>query len=530
MERTALENLEKLENLENSIFKKVGKRILTKKEVADYLVVDVDTVTSIVDGGSLSPISSTVQQFTIHAIACFEMDISREIPQNNATAIAQSAYAALQYLTSEENEEDIALANQNNVGSVYFAQHRKCYQAAFYITLPSGGKKRKIVSDPTEQGARDKMRVAMALAEQQFTNNGNAPVIILNAPQEPPKTIRTFGDVTAECLRLAKTNNSDVTYGDKVSQINRHILPVFGNKNIAEIDNISVKDFLEQIVSSRDGKKPSQALINNVYKNFKWIMNFAVHRKYIDQVPTYGVKKPTGICTNKESKVFNNEQLIDILHCVLENEKYLAITLTALATGMRSQEFLALKWGNIDFEKKTISVTCAMIRVLNKDPDSTIKWTREIGETKTKSSNRVIYVGDTVLNALKVWKKYLIETGIVDLASKKNNEDFVFLDRNGEPQQYDHVSSNYKKFLNRHGLGEYDVTFHKFRHCFASIAASNGVDHTALKAFMGHSNNDITSDIYTTLSDEFLRRNADIIEKAISEIWEKAQQKNSKTE
>ncbi|MEG2021318.1 MAG: hypothetical protein RR087_06045, partial [Oscillospiraceae bacterium] len=76
-----------LENLENSIFKKVGKRILTKKEVADYLVVDVDTVTSIVDGGSLSPISSTVQQFTIHAIACFEMDISREIPQNNATAI-----------------------------------------------------------------------------------------------------------------------------------------------------------------------------------------------------------------------------------------------------------------------------------------------------------------------------------------------------------------------------------------------------------------------------------------------------------
>ncbi|MEG1641355.1 MAG: tyrosine-type recombinase/integrase, partial [Ruthenibacterium sp.] len=78
---------------------------------------------------------------------------------------------------------------------------------------------------------------------------------------------------------------------------------------------------------------------------------------------------------------------------------------------------------------------------------------------------------------------------------------------------------------NRHGLGEYDVTFHKFRHCFASIAASNGVDHTALKAFMGHSNNDITSDIYTTLSDEFLRRNADIIEKAISEIWKKAQQK-----
>ena len=78
---------------------------------------------------------------------------------------------------------------------------------------------------------------------------------------------------------------------------------------------------------------------------------------------------------------------------------------------MRTGEVFALTWDDIDFENRTISVNK---NVLKKNQNggtkqrhlsgnSTTVW--YIGSCKTQSSYRTIPIGDTLLNALKTYKK-----------------------------------------------------------------------------------------------------------------------------
>lgn len=96
-----------------------------------------------------------------------------------------------------------------------------------------------------------------------------------------------------------------------------------------------------------------------------------------------------------------------------ENITNYTVLLLLAYTGVRKGEALGLKWQDVDFENKTISI--------NRTRDN--KGTRE---PKTKNSYRTILIDDVVINQLKKYKTWCKKT-LFEFGKKLNEETYVFI-------------------------------------------------------------------------------------------------------
>lgn len=121
---------------------------------------------------------------------------------------------------------------------------------------------------------------------------------------------------------------------------------------------------------------------------------------YDDLIKKYFTEAVTLSFNNKKTKkveYLSMDELEKLIHVVEDklDHRYPVhyLILTAIFTGARLGELLALNWNDIDFNNKTISI--------NKS------WnynTNQLQQTKTVSSNLVLRVNDVLLDALKQLK------------------------------------------------------------------------------------------------------------------------------
>lgn len=355
------------------------KNLFDLSETASLIGVDVETVKDFISCGDLAAVGSGKALVR-------KCDLDRFLGIDNEADIS---CVPIETTNKETNMVDISYGD----GSVYWNKRRNCYQAAFYLTQPDGTKVRKIVSGKTTVEAIGKMEMAKAAfsrpaaSAQSVYYAQTAPVV----PQNVRPVIK-FSVVAEEYMRMNRKSVSDTTYSGKESML-KAILPYFGDMNIDDIEYTDVQDFLDKYSVMSNGTLRSHASIKNTYTMLKSIFFYAAKKKrpYIDNAPTYGVKIPNGATSSKDDRVFTREELVNIFRACMTHNKYMTIAALALATGMRGEEFLALKWSDIDFDAKSISISQASVRQHRKDEDGGKKWERGIGQVKTKSSVRVLY-------------------------------------------------------------------------------------------------------------------------------------------
>lgn len=150
-----------------------------------------------------------------------------------------------------------------------------------------------------------------------------------------------------------------------------------------------------------------------------------------------------------------------------------------LYTGMRIGEICAIKWKNIDLEKKEIHVKATLQRSYKKEGIGT----KIIIDTpKTKDSIRNIPITNKLYEVLKPLKlKYDKE----DYLLTGNKEKFI------EPRNYNY---EFKKTLRECKIKSYK--FHVLRHTFATDCIDVGMDVKSLSEVLGHSDVNITLNRY----------------------------------
>ncbi len=157
------------------------------------------------------------------------------------------------------------------------------------------------------------------------------------------------------------------------------------------------------------------------------------------------------------------------------------------STGLRRGELLGLKWEDVDYEKKTLTIRRQVIRV---------QGHIEEGPLKTKNAYRTVAIGDDVIAILK------------DLQEREGKRSpYLFPSPNGGPQDPDSVLPMFKRILKRAGLPE--MRFHDCRHTVSVLALSNGVDYKTLSAMLGHYSVAFTLDVYGHVTDDMKRDAAD---------------------
>lgn len=160
-------------------------------------------------------------------------------------------------------------------------------------------------------------------------------------------------------------------------------------------------------------------------------------------------------------------------------------------TGMRAGELVALKWRNIDFKKKTISITKTYY-----NPDNNTK-NYVLVPPKTKKSRRKIVIDPEIINEL-IKHKAEQEKLIKHYGNSYNNGDFVFANVNrhpGYPILIKLVEVRMARLLEKVGSNS-KLTPHSLRHTHTSLLAEAGVGLEEIMDRLGRQDDDVTRKVY----------------------------------
>ena len=156
-----------------------------------------------------------------------------------------------------------------------------------------------------------------------------------------------------------------------------------------------------------------------------------------------------------------------------------ALYVTAVGTGARLGELLGLKWVDIDFESKTVSIQRTLLDLNGR---------LEVGDTKTPRSRRRIDLPDFVVTALKNHR--------LRSPAQPHPTAWVFSDANGGPlRKSNFTRRSFRPLLKKAGLPP--IRFHDLRHTAASLLFAEGVHPKVVQERLGHATIAITLDTYS---------------------------------
>jgi integrase len=151
-----------------------------------------------------------------------------------------------------------------------------------------------------------------------------------------------------------------------------------------------------------------------------------------------------------------------------------ALYVTALGTGLRQGELLALRWQDVDLSRGELHVRHSLGR-----------FTRELSPTKTERSRRTLRLPGSVVAALAAHREAQTVIPVSGL---------VFCTPDGKPLHSVNVTLSLQRTLRRLGLPQ--RRFHDLRHTFATLAIEAGEDIAVVSRALGHSSVATTADIY----------------------------------
>jgi len=215
-------------------------------------------------------------------------------------------------------------------------------------------------------------------------------------------------------------------------------------------------------------KKLKPRRVRNIRATFNTVFGDALRDEIIIKNPISMVKTPK--LDKIEVKAFSFEEMKKIIGVASGEMK--AFTALGFFTGMRSGEMIGLRWDDIDFTKKEISIKRA------------IKM-GTVSTPKTKNSVRTIDIIDNLLPYLK--EQYKL-TG--------KHKSYVFLNKDDE-HYYDIKrirDSKWKKLLKECDI-EYR-TIYQMRHTFATVMIENKEDILWVSNMLGHSDSSMTLQMY----------------------------------
>lgn len=247
----------------------------------------------------------------------------------------------------------------------------------------------------------------------------------------------------------------------------------------------------------------SYVLYNHYLSVINRIFKYAVLMDVINSNPFDKVIKPKSRQTQRKGNFLTKEELKEFLKLAQTATLSYFFPLVHLMsyTGLRQGEALALKWSDIDFENKKITVDKTAVRIKEKQTLQT---------PKTKNSKRVISIDPTTLLILKSWKKDQIKIYFKNGKHFEGDGNFIFTNERAEWVHIHNFIRYFKRFIADHKLKP--ITPHGLRHTHASLLFSAGVEPKNISDRLGHSTVQITLDLYTHITEE---QRTDTVEKLL---------------
>lgn len=266
-------------------------------------------------------------------------------------------------------------------------------------------------------------------------------------------------------------------------------------KKIAEALDMKYSNLFEDV----EDKQLSSVSVLNYHKFVSVIFGQAFKEGLINIPPTARVTLPKE--KHVEPQYFQPEEVLAIKEAA-DKEPIMLKTILNLfmITGCRRGEILGLKWSEVDFEERTITIKNTVLY----RPDCGVY----VDTPKTERSKRTISVPDYIVSLLKEYKNWQNSERLRLKGYYKYNG-FLFTKDDGTPIHPDTIGTWFDAFSKRNNLPH--ICSKAFRHTAASLLYSANCDPVTISRRLGHSQVSTTQDIYSHLIQKAERESADLL-------------------
>ena len=234
----------------------------------------------------------------------------------------------------------------------------------------------------TSDGANARLREIL-----EDISNGRMPTRTLPEPEREVAPV-----LVSEVLErwLKHKSNSHKARPRTVSNyqwlLNAYVVPTLGSKAIAEVSESDIQDCYNGLVE----RGISAKTIRNLHKVVEPALQRAVGWGEITKNPAEHVELP--VWHREEARYLTEEQVHSFL-ALAKSDRYYAGFVLAIEIGPRPNEWLALRWSDIDFDNQSVTIR----RSLYWPKGGSYVFTHP----KTQRSNRTITVSAQVIEALR---------------------------------------------------------------------------------------------------------------------------------
>jgi len=307
---------------------------------------------------------------------------------------------------------------------------------------------------------------------------------------EPKKTtFREFKDIWVEKYAQGQVRPSTMTLYQGFFR--NHLIPLFGNTKIAEI---GVED-LQALKSSKLTEGLAPQTVKHMLRLMHQMLDHAVDWEYIRTNPAKKVKDPA--IPRKEMDCLTPDEVRLFLDHT--PHRWYILFLTAITTGLRMGELLAMKWRNLDWDRQQYFVKEMLARKRE-------GYEKSFAATKTPGSAQPVDLTPTCLRLLREHKRRQAEEK--DKAGEEyQDNDLIFATSRGTPLDHKNiVNRQFNPILKAAGLRH--IRFHDLRHTCASLLIAQGESPKYVQKQLRHASIQITFDRYGHLFPDTNRKAA----------------------
>lgn len=276
--------------------------------------------------------------------------------------------------------------------------------------------------------------------------------------------------------------------------LTRDITPTLGQVPLASLRRSDISAWVNQL---RDAGASGKT-IQNKMGFLSGCLNAAVREGHLTANPAVGIRLPR---TVRREMCFLTHTEYDLLRAAF-TERWHPLLDFLVATGARFSEATALTPADVDRENHTVRINKAWKRV----PDGAVRY--ELGQPKTRRSNRTVDVPPDLLKRLDYTGQYLFTTssgGPIRIYSWRTN---VWAPSLAKAKAEDPDNPDKQRLTK-------PVRIHDLRHTAASWLLAAGVPLIVVSQHLGHEDTSVTSKIYGHLDRTAGKAAADVMAKLL---------------
>jgi len=343
----------------------------------------------------------------------------------------------------------------------------------------TGKRRRKSYYGATRREVQEKVAAALRARQQ------GLPIL------SDKLTLATY---LVDWLKTAQSSIRPRTWARYEQYVRVHATPTLGRVPLAKIS----PQHLQHLYRSRLDAGLSATTVAHLH---------AVMHRALRQAERWGlvarnvvalVDPPRG--ARREMTTLSAEQARALIHAA-KDDRYGALYVVAVTSGMRQGELLGLRWRDVDLTAGTVHVRTTLQRA----GDSLA-----FVEPKTSHSRRQVLLTELAVSAMR--RHRVAQTSErLRLGAAWEDNDLVFANEIGRPVEASNLlRRSFLPLLRRAGIPR--LRFHDLRHTAATLMLGRGVHPKIVSEMLGHSQVGLTLDVYSHVTPTMQREAASALD------------------